>query len=110
MKNISEDDPKGGRPIIEDEEGNEKPQVIELKKKLKKTIRDLIPTKIDKEDNKVDFFTEKIFEKIDTEDPVKNTAWTEIIISTIQDKENEIEDKVKDNMKTLLSFKLLNKI
>lgn len=96
--------------MIDDEDDNELPKVTEVKNKLKNTIKRLIPKNLDNTDNRVEFFTEKIFEKIDTEDPVKNTFWTELVIRTINDKEGEIEDKIKGNLKTLLSAKLLNKI
>lgn len=93
--------------MIDDDDDNELPKVTEVKKKLKNTINKLIPKNLDDVDNRVSFFTEKIFEKIDTEDPVKNNFWTELIIRTVNDKEKEIDDKIKKNLKTLLSMKLL---
>lgn len=69
-----------------------------------------MPKKNTDDDSGVQFFTEKIFEKIDSEDPVKNNFWTEIVIRTINDKEKEMDDQVKRKLKTLLSMKLLKKI
>ena len=56
------------------------------------------------------FFSEKIFEKIDSEDPVKNQFWTQIILRTFEDKEGEINDLVKKRMRVIMSEKLLDKL
>lgn len=52
---------------------------------MKKNIKGVIPTsgKVRRKD--VEFFTEKVFEKIDGEDSRQNQFWTEIIIRTIKD-------------------------
>ena len=110
-KNKSEDDPVSTKPMIDDENDNELPQVTEVKNKLKSTINKLIPKNTHNIDpNRVSFFSEKVFEKIDTEDPIKNQFWTQIIIRTINDKEGEMNDLVKKNLKIILSEKLLDKI
>lgn len=67
--------------MIDDDDNKELPKVTEVKKKLKNTITKLMTHRNEGPD--VSFFTEKIYEKIDTEDPIKNNFWTEIIIRTI---------------------------